>query len=238
VLDQVDGGRAGTGRVATTEILDALRREATAVLEEDRAMCRRIGEWGAPLLADGTRLVTHCNAGALATSGMGTALAPVYVATENGRHIEVFAGETRPLLQGARLTAWELSRAGVPVTVVPDGAVASLMRAGKVDLCIVGADRIAVNGDVANKIGTYAVAVAARHHGIPFYVAAPTSTIDLEAASGADIPIEERSRAELTAPDAAAVFNPAFDVTPADLISGIITDTGLYRPPYRFDRSA
>jgi len=161
-------------------------------------------------------------------------LAPVYVATESGRHIEVFAGETRPLLQGARLTAWELSRAGVPVTVVPDGAVASLMRAGKVDLCIVGADRIAVNGDAANKIGTYAVAVAARHHGIPFYVAAPTSTIDLKAATGADIPIEERARSELTAPDGARVFNPAFDVTPAELISGIITDTGLYRPPYRF----
>jgi methylthioribose-1-phosphate isomerase len=220
--------------VETTAVLDALRREATAVLEEDRAMCQRIGEWGAPLLHDGVRVVTHCNAGALATSGMGTALAPVYVATEAGRHVEVFAGETRPLLQGARLTAWELSRAGVPVTVVPDGAVASLMRAGRVDLCIVGADRIAANGDAANKIGTYAVAVAARHHGIPFYVAAPTSTIDPEAATGADIPIEERARTELTAPDAAAVFNPAFDVTPAELISGIITDTGLYRPPYRF----
>jgi methylthioribose-1-phosphate isomerase len=214
--------------------LEALRREATAVLDEDRAMCRRIGEWGAPLLHDGARLVTHCNAGALATSGMGTALAPVYVAVERGRRVEVFAGETRPLLQGARLTAWELSRAGVPVTVVPDGAVASLMRAGRVDLCIVGADRIAVNGDAANKIGTYAVAVAARHHGIPFYVAAPTSTFDPQAATGADIPIEERARSELTAPDAAAVFNPAFDVTPAELISGIITDTGLYRPPYRF----
>jgi methylthioribose-1-phosphate isomerase len=223
----------------TPALLDALRREATAILDEDRAMCRRIGEWGAPLLHDGARLVTHCNAGALATSGMGTALAPVYVAAECGRHVEVFAGETRPLLQGARLTAWELSRAGVPVTVVPDGAVASLMRAGKVDLCIVGADRIAANGDAANKIGTYAVAVAARHHGIPFYVAAPTSTIDPHAATGADIPIEERARTELsgagqTVPDAAAVFNPAFDVTPAELISGIITDTGLYRPPYRF----
>lgn len=227
VVDRLDGRSPG-------EMLDALRREATAVLDEDRAMCRRIGEWGAPLLADGARVVTHCNAGALATSGMGTALAPVYVATECGRHIEVFAGETRPLLQGARLTAWELSRAGVPVTVVPDGAVASLMRAGKVDLCIVGADRIAVNGDTANKIGTYAVALAARHHGIPFYVAAPTSTIDLEMATGTEIPIEERARTELTAPDAAAVFNPAFDVTPAALITGIITDTGLYRAPYRF----
>jgi methylthioribose-1-phosphate isomerase len=219
---------------STREMIEALRREATAILDEDRAMCRRIGEWGAPLLHDGARMVTHCNAGALATSGMGTALAPVYIATACGRRVEVFAGETRPLLQGARLTAWELSRAGVSVTVVPDGAVASIMRAGRVDLCIVGADRIAANGDAANKIGTYAVAIAARHHGIPFYVAAPTSTIDPQAASGADIPIEERSRSELTAPDAAAVFNPAFDVTPAELISGIITDTGLYRPPYRF----
>jgi methylthioribose-1-phosphate isomerase len=218
----------------TALLLEEMRREATAVLDEDRAMCRRIGEWGAPLLADGARMVTHCNAGALATSGMGTALAPVYVAAELGRRVEVFAGETRPLMQGARLTAWELSQSGVPVTVVPDGAVASLMRAGKVDLCIVGADRIAANGDAANKIGTYAVAVAARHHGIPFYVAAPTSTIDPRASTGADIPIEERSRSELVAPDAAAVFNPAFDVTPAELISGIITDTGVYRPPYKF----
>jgi methylthioribose-1-phosphate isomerase len=231
--------RAAAQGLDTPAVLEALHREATAILDEDRAMCRRIGEWGAPLLHDGARLVTHCNAGALATSGMGTALAPVYVAAECGRHVEVFAGETRPLLQGARLTAWELSRAGVPVTVVTDGTVASLMRAGRVDLCIVGADRIAANGDAANKIGTYAVAVAARHHGIPFYVAAPTSTIDPHAATGADIPIEERARAEVsgggqTVPDAAAVFNPAFDVTPAELISGIITDTGLYRPPYRF----
>jgi len=222
-------------------LLDALAREASAVLAEDRAMCRRIGEWGATLVADGARVATHCNAGALATAGMGTALAPIYVAAEDGRRVSVIAGETRPLLQGARLTAWELTRAGIPVTVVPDSAVASLMRAGRVDLCIVGADRIAVNGDAANKIGTYALAVAARHHGVPFYVAAPSSTIDPHAATGAGIPIEERARSEvtggpeaLTVPADAGVFNPAFDVTPAALITAIITDRGIHRPPYAF----
>ena len=221
--------------VGAGDLYEALRTEATAILEEDQAMCRRIGEWGASLVPDGARIVTHCNAGALATSGMGTALAPVYVAVDAGRRVEVFVGETRPLMQGARLTAWELSRAGIPVTVVPDGAVASLMRAGQVDLCIVGADRIAANGDTANKIGTYAVALAAYHHGIPFYVAAPTSTIDCAMESGVGIPIEERAREELPqAPEQAAVYNPAFDVTPAELIAGIVTDTGVFAPPYQF----
>jgi len=233
--------RHAAAGATTGALLDALADEASAVLEEDRAMCRRIGEWGASLVADGARVATHCNAGALATAGMGTALAPVYVAVEAGRRVTVIAGETRPLLQGARLTAWELTRAGIPVTVVPDGAVASLMRAGRVDLCIVGADRIAANGDAANKIGTYALAVAARHHGVPFYVAAPSSTIDPRAATGAGIPIEERARSEvtgsadaLTVPADAAVFNPAFDVTPAELITAIITDQGIHRPPYTF----
>jgi methylthioribose-1-phosphate isomerase len=216
-------------------LIDALRCEASAILDEDIAMCQRIGENGAPLIVDGARVVTHCNAGALATAGMGTALAPIYVAVDAGRRVEVFVGETRPLMQGARLTAWELSRAGIPVTVVPDGAVASLMRAGRVDLCIVGADRIAANGDAANKIGTYAVAVAAHHHGIPFYVAAPTSTIDPAMPTGAGIPIEERARAEMpNAAGDARVYNPAFDVTPAELIAGIVTDQGVFRPPYRF----
>jgi methylthioribose-1-phosphate isomerase len=233
--------RDAAGGATTDALLDALAAEASAVLEEDRAMCRRIGEWGAALVADGARVATHCNAGALATAGMGTALAPVYVAAEAGRRVSVIAGETRPLLQGARLTAWELARAGIPVTVVPDGAVASLMRAGRVDLCIVGADRIAANGDAANKIGTYALAVAARHHGVPFYVAAPSSTIDPCSATGAGIPIEERARSEvtgsadaLTVPADATVFNPAFDVTPAELITAIITDQGIHRPPYTF----
>jgi methylthioribose-1-phosphate isomerase len=184
----------------------ALRRTADALHADDMAMCRRIGEHALPLLVDGARVLTHCNAGALATTGIGTALAPIYLAHEIGRHIQVIASETRPLLQGSRLTAWELERAGIPVTVATEGAIASLMRTGKIDLVIVGADRIAANGDVANKIGTYGLAVLARHHGLPFYVAAPTSTLDPNTASGADIPIETRDpnevRAFLGAPSA------------------------------------
>jgi methylthioribose-1-phosphate isomerase len=218
-----------------SEIARVAREEATAILEEDRAMCRRIGEAGAPLIADGARILTHCNAGALATSGIGTALAPVYVAVEGGRRVEVFADETRPLMQGARLTAWELSRAGIPVTVIPDSAAASLLRSGAIDLVLVGADRIAANGDAANKIGTYGVAIAAKRHGVPFYVVAPTSTFDPATASGELIPIEERGRHELTGvPDGARVFNPAFDVTPAELITAFVSDTGVHHPPYHF----
>lgn len=204
-------------------------------------MCRAIGEHGSALIADGARVLTHCNAGALATGGMGTALAPVYVAHGRGLRVAVFADETRPLLQGSRLTAWELARAGVPVTVISDNMAASVMRSGHVDLCIVGADRIAANGDVANKIGTYGVAVLARHHGIPFYVAAPTSTIDPATATGADIVIEQRAAEEVAvpfgvriAPVDASIHNPAFDVTPAELVTAIVTDTGIFRGPYRF----
>jgi methylthioribose-1-phosphate isomerase len=235
--------RAAADRTAgdTPTILDAMRDEATAILEEDRAMCRRIGEHGLALIPDGARVLTHCNAGALATGGMGTALAPVYLAVEGGRKVEVLVDETRPLLQGARLTAWELTRAGIPCTVIADAMAASLMRAGRVDLCIVGADRIAANGDVANKIGTYGVALAARHHGIPMYVAAPTSTFDPAIPSGAAIEIEQRSPDEIarpfgrvTVPDEAMVLNPAFDVTPAELVTAIISDRGLHRPPYDF----
>ena len=223
------------------EIASALRKEASAILEEDRDMCRRIGDHGLALVPDGARVLTHCNAGALATGGIGTALAPIYRAVEAGRRIEVFADETRPLLQGSRLTAWELSRAGVPVTVIADNMAASLMRAGRIDLCVVGADRIAANGDVANKIGTYALAIAARHHGIPFYVAAPSSTFDPGTPTGDDIEIEQRSAAELrvsfgvaTAPDDAVVHNPAFDVTPHELVTAIVSDRGVHRPPYEF----
>lgn len=223
------------------EVVARMRCEATAILEEDRQMCRAIGEHGAPLIANGARVLTHCNAGALATGGMGTALAPMYVATQQGRRVAVIADETRPLLQGSRLTAWELERAGIPVTVIADNMAASLMRAGAVDLCIVGADRIAANGDVANKIGTYGVAVLARHHGIPFYVAAPSSTVDPATATGDDIVIEQRPAHEVTrpfgvpiAPDGASVHNPAFDVTPAELITGIILDRGVFHPPYDF----
>jgi methylthioribose-1-phosphate isomerase len=233
--------RARSSRGGVAPLLHALRDEATAILEEDRAMCRRIGVLGAELLHDGARVLTHCNAGALATGGIGTALAPIYEATRAGRRIAVIAGETRPLMQGSRLTAWELSRAGIPVTVIADSMAASVMRSGGVDLCIVGADRIAANGDVANKIGTYGLAVLARHHGIPLYVAAPTSTIDPATPTGADIPIEYRDPAEVTAPfgvpiapERAAVHNPAFDITPAALVTAIITDRGVFRGPYAF----
>jgi methylthioribose-1-phosphate isomerase len=218
-----------------------VRDEASRILAEDQAMCRRIGEHGASLIEQGSRILTHCNTGALATAGTGTALAAIYAAKAQGKRLEVFADETRPLLQGSRLTAWELERAGIPVTVLVDGAAAALMRSGRVDLCIVGADRIAANGDVANKIGTYSLAVAAYYHGIPFYVAAPWSTFDPSTPSGGKITIEERSADEIrrgfgaqTAPDGARVFNPAFDVTPSELITAIVSDRGIHRAPYDF----
>lgn len=219
----------------------ALIDEATRILVEDREMCHRIGEHGARLIKDGARVLTHCNAGALATGGLGTALAAIYVAVEQGKHVEVYADETRPLLQGSRLTAWELSRAGIPVTVLIDSAAASLMKDGEIDLVIVGADRIAANGDTANKIGTYPLAIAARHHGIPFYVAAPASTFDSATKTGENILIEQRSGDEvrnsfgaMTAPPEASIYNPAFDVTPAELITAIISDRGVHKPPYQF----
>ena len=215
--------------------------EATKILMEDREMCRRIGEHGADLIPDGARVLTHCNAGALATGGLGTALAAIYVAAEQGKSIEVYADETRPLLQGSRLTAWELQRAGIPVTVLVDGAAASLMKDGEIDLVIVGADRIAANGDVANKIGTYPLAIAARHHDVPFYVAAPASTFDAATKTGDDILIEQRNADEvrcgfgaLTAPPDVGVYNPAFDVTDASLITAIVSDRGVHRPPFAF----
>ncbi len=223
------------------ELLAILRAEATAILEQDRAMCEAIGRHGLPFVPDGARVLTHCNAGALATAGIGTALAPVYLAHREGRRVSVFANETRPLLQGSRLTAWELARAGIPVTVLIDDAAASLMRAGEIDIVLVGADRVAANGDTANKIGTYAVAVAAKHHGIPFYVCAPWSTIDRATPDGSAIPIEQRPPDEVrfaaggtAAPPDATVRNPAFDLTPAELIAGVVTDKGVYRAPYSF----
>jgi methylthioribose-1-phosphate isomerase len=218
--------------------------EALAIWHDDIDRCRRIGAAGAPLIPDGATVLTHCNAGALATAGIGTALAPVYAAAAAGRRVEVIACETRPLLQGSRITAWELSTAGIQVTLCTDSMAATLMRAGRVDLVLVGADRIAANGDVANKIGTYGHAVAARHHALPFYVAAPSSTIDASLASGAAIPIERRDADEVrrigghaVAPPDVPVENPAFDVTPASLVSAIITDRGVTRPPYRFEES-
>jgi methylthioribose-1-phosphate isomerase len=225
-------------------LLAALRQEATAILDEDRRMCAAIGRHGLALVHDGARVLTHCNAGALATSGIGTALAPVYAAQAAGRRVMVFANETRPLLQGARLTAWELARAGIPVTILTDGMAPSLMRSGEIDVVLVGADRVAANGDAANKIGTYGIAVAARHHGIPFYVCAPWSTIDRATPDGAAILIEQRHGDEVrqlagiaVTPADADVRNPAFDVTPAELITGIVTDKGVFAPPYAFTYS-
>jgi methylthioribose-1-phosphate isomerase len=222
-------------------VAQALRRAADTIRAEDRAMCQRIGELALPLLPEDARVLTHCNTGALATAGIGTALAPVYLAHRAGQRIHVYVTETRPLLQGSRLTAWELERAAIPVTLLTDNAVASLMRTHRIDCVIVGADRIAANGDVANKIGTYGVAVLARHHGIPFYVAAPTSSIDLAAATGAEIPIEQRDPNEVrefhgvpAAPAQIDVFNPAFDVTRNELITAIVTDRAIHSPPYDF----
>ncbi|MHC4993443.1 MAG: S-methyl-5-thioribose-1-phosphate isomerase [Planctomycetota bacterium] len=219
---------------------EALLGEARAIHAEDTAMCRAIGEHGAGLIASGDAVLTHCNAGALATAGIGTATAPMYVAHEAGVAFKVYADETRPLLQGARLTAWELSRAGIDVTVLCDNMAAVLMRDGGVTRVITGADRIAANGDVANKIGTYGLAVMARHHGVPFHIAAPSSTFDLATATGAEIPIEQRDPAEVargfgprTAPEGAAVYNPAFDVTPHALIASIITERGTIEPVNR-----
>jgi methylthioribose-1-phosphate isomerase len=214
-----------------------LLAEAKAIENEDRSMCRAIGEVGAKLIPEGTGVLTHCNAGSLATAGYGTALAAMFVAAEQGKKFTVLVDETRPLLQGARLTAWELQQHGIPCTLICDNMAALVMKEKRVHTVIVGADRIAANGDTANKIGTYGVALLAQAHGIPFYVAAPSSTFDLSLRSGDAIPIEQRDPREVThgfgrqtAPDNVAVYNPAFDVTPAGLITGIITEKGLIQP--------
>jgi methylthioribose-1-phosphate isomerase len=219
---------------ATTQ---ALLDVALKLHAEDVAGNRRMGEDGAALISAGMGVLTHCNAGALATGGWGTGLSPIFVAHERGVKFHVFVDETRPRLQGARLTAWELSQAGVPHTLICDNMAASLMRAGKIQLCLTGADRIAANGDVANKIGTYGVAVSARHHKLTLAVAAPRSTFDLSIASGAQIPIEERSQDEVTAwgdericPESTRAFNPGFDVTPAELVTTLLTDRGVISP--------
>lgn len=212
----------------------ALMAEAQAIHEEDRDICRRIGAHGEPLINDHSGLLTHCNAGALAVSEWGTATAPMYTAHNLGRPFKVFADETRPLYQGARLTAWELSQAGIDVELICDNSAATLMARGEIQLAIVGTDRVTANGDVVNKIGTLSVAIACNHFGIPFYVACPSSTFDANTASGADVPIEQRDGAEVLGSHAAAVTarNLAFDVTPAELVSGIITEHGIARAPY------
>mgnify|MGYP000047148690 CR=1 FL=1 len=221
------------------ELKQKLLDEAHAIYREDLESNRRMGRFGQELVPDGAVILTHCNAGALATAGLGTALGVIRAARDAGKRVSVMADETRPLLQGARLTAWEMLQENIPVTLVADNMAGYAMALGKVDLVIVGADRIAANGDVANKIGTYSVAVLAREHGIPFYVAAPMSTVDFRVATGKDIPIEMRDEREIThfagkrvAPPGVGVWNPAFDVTPARLVDAIITDRGVARPPY------
>jgi methylthioribose-1-phosphate isomerase len=222
-----------------------LEREAVEILREDNDICRRIGESGAVLLHDGDTVLTHCNAGGLATGEHGTALSIMFCAHEHGKRIHVFADETRPLLQGARLTAWELLRAGIETTLISDNMAAWVMHEGKIDVVITGADRIAANGDSANKIGTYGLARLAADHGIPFYIAAPLSTVDLGTPSGDKIPIEQRHPDEIRkignnwiAPRKVSVYNPAFDVTPARFIKGIVTEVGIIRPPYRRNLAA
>jgi methylthioribose-1-phosphate isomerase len=230
---------AFTTGMSVGELQDLLDREAQAIHDEDVENCRTMGRLGAEVVPVNARILTHCNAGALATAGYGTALGVIRAAAEAGKVVQVFADETRPFFQGARLTAWELVRDHVPTTVIAESMAGPLMQKGDVDVVVVGADRIAANGDVANKIGTYTVAMMAKAHGIPFYVAAPLSTIDLATPDGARIPIEQRSAREMThvgstqlAPDGAAVWNPAFDVTPHALVAGIITEEGIARAPY------
>jgi methylthioribose-1-phosphate isomerase len=221
------------------EITDRLEAEAVKIHDDDVASCRSMGAHGASLVPEAATILTHCNAGALATAGYGTALGVIRAAVAQGKRIAVLADETRPFLQGARLTAWELVKDGIDTTVITDNMAGSIMRSGQIDLVVVGADRIAANGDVANKVGTYPVAVLAKEHGIPFYVAAPISTIDLETADGSGIPIEERNAREVThvgssqlAPALAKIRNPAFDVTPAKYVTAIITERGIARAPY------
>ncbi|MBI4266535.1 MAG: S-methyl-5-thioribose-1-phosphate isomerase [Acidobacteria bacterium] len=230
---------AAQGGGSVAEIAQRLEAEARRIHDEDVESCRSLGAHGAALVPESARILTHCNAGALATAGYGTALGVIRAAAAQGKRVAVLADETRPFLQGARLTAWELVRDGIDTTVITDNMAGAMMRLGSVDLVVVGADRIAANGDVANKVGTYSVAVLAKAHGIPFYVAAPISTVDLDTADGDRIPIEERSDREVThvgasrlTPEGARVRNPAFDVTPAQYVTAIITERGIARPPY------
>ena len=240
-LDRMRRTIAVSRGMARAALADRLVAEAQAILDEDLAANRAMGAHGAALVPAGARILTHCNAGALATAGYGTAVGVIRAAQERGLVKLVWVDETRPVMQGSRLTAWEMVQEGIPHRLISDVAAAFVMRRGEVDLVVTGADRIAANGDTANKIGTYGLAVLARHHGIPFYVAAPMSTVDPSIASGAEIVIEERDAAEVrgvagreTAPAESPVFNPAFDVTPAELITAIITERGVFRPPYAF----
>jgi len=226
-------------QASSEEMANSLEAEACRIMEEDKQRCRALGEYGHALLEDGDCVLTHCNAGALATADFGTALGVIYAGHAAGKRLRVFADETRPLLQGARLTCWELGKAGIEVTLICDNMAAQVMKEGRVQKVIVGADRIAMNGDTANKIGTYSVAVLSRHHGIPFFVAAPLSTVDPACPDGQSITIEQRAEEEITeglgrriAPKGTRTYNPAFDVTPAKLIDAFITEKGIVRPPY------
>ena len=238
-LDRMRGVIEQCSTENVEELKGRLLEEALKIQEEDKAICRKMGSNGAELLQDGMTVLTHCNAGALATADYGTALGVIYAAQEQGKKIRVFADETRPLLQGARLTAWELMENGIETTLICDNMAAWVMSKGRIDCVIVGSDRIASNGDVANKIGTYGVAISAQAHGIPFYVVAPFSTIDMKLASGEDIPIEERKPEEVTslagrrtAPESVRVYNPAFDVTPYRYVAAIVSEKGVARAPY------
>jgi methylthioribose-1-phosphate isomerase len=238
-LERVKRVVQGAGLAAPGEIKELLVREAVRMEQEDRELCVRIGQVGKDLIEDGDTVLTHCNAGGLATAGYGTALGVIRGAFEQGKNVKVVADETRPLNQGGRITAWELMKLGIPVTLITDNTAGALMQRGVINKVIVGADRIAANGDTANKIGTYSVAVLANHHGVPFYVAAPLSTVDVSIPSGRGIPIEERDPSEVThlggvplAPVGVKAINLAFDVTPHELIHGIITEWGTARDPY------
>lgn len=237
-LDRMKAAARDPDALTVAEIHDRLLAEARSIEQEDQAMCAAIGHHGSTLLKSGISILTHCNAGGLATAGDGTALAVMFQAAADGKDIHVFADETRPLLQGARLTTWELQQRGIPVTLICDNMAAQVMKEGRIQIVITGADRIAANGDAANKIGTYGVAVLARYHGIPFCVAAPSSTFDLSLPDGSGIPIEQRASEEVTcgfgtrtAPENINVYNPAFDVTPAELITAIITERGIIHSP-------
>jgi methylthioribose-1-phosphate isomerase len=238
-IDRMRRLKASLDGSPQAEIVRRMIQEACRIRSEDIAICRAIGRNGAPLVPDGKTVLTHCNAGALATAGYGTALGIIRAASEAGKKIDVFADETRPFLQGSRLTAWELQQDGIPTTIITDNMAGHFLHSGRIGCVVVGADRIAANGDVANKIGTYSVAVLAKENGVPFYVAAPVSTFDLTLASGDAIPIEQRSASEVThvfrvaiAPENIAVENPAFDVTPARYVTAIICERGVARPPY------
>ncbi len=239
-LDRIEGKVIENKHRSIEEICKVIKDEADMIKQEDIIMCRQIGEHGLTLLKDGMGILTHCNTGVLATSKYGTALAPIYLTKERNMNINVYACETRPLLQGARLTSYELYHSGVNVTLICDSMAATVMKNKWVQAVFVGCDRVAANGDVANKIGTYSLAVLARYHNIPFYVLGPTSTVDMSIPDGSAIPIEERDKKEVIyglgyqiAPEGVNVYNPAFDVTPNELITGIITEKGIVRPPYK-----